>query len=760
MKFLQKILLIVVCYAFAGNVCVEGMAAVNGIVTVLPAPPVPPLALPAPGTPILDFNTIATVAVLGPLPIAATVVPESLQPKLYANPVVGAPDRRCVYFTVINNAPGAPGPAAFINAIANVPTPANEHNIYFPEDGSQPTTPEAVQYSCANIDNRENSPITEWYMKMFGVIPINPVHPNVFVQDGWNNAAPPIAQPIITCGFLGDLASDLHKIGELTIPNTPQLGNVQLANILNVAAMHTENKVAVDQLIIALENPAFNASVIIGTATAVINGIHAAIIASPSGTAHATNATTYAHNIANQIGIAVSNALQATVGGPAQAAANGAAIVTNHRNDATGKMAQYAGATAQDVFAINDLVAHATGAIGVVGPNALLNSDAVLDAAIQCSHAVIHAINVAVPAHGAGHQAARRAVNIAKDVEKAIKSTVKVLKESKQKLRLLSQKMGKNDKTIGVFVNEMEAFFKKNFRKIASTSVGRTLLCRILIEIRRHVANNVGILGNDATIQLVAPHATPADTQIRNSFRQIKIELGDGSSVSSVSSEGDKKIHLENSPTKFHCVVGERSGVDIRGNYDSIVRFEDKRDVSLFHEICHWYRSLRDPLRKRNEKNGQVNIRRFNGTATAPDLITNVVIEVVPIGSNNIGEYYYSGLGWDNMKESEKKWGKGSRANYEEMRNILGVPVPQVAGSPNFIHGDDLSENLYRMCIGAPLRFGHTGHSSYYEDSRVIDKVVKSCTLQKSHYNCTVKAAGDVDFVYGDGTKGLGSSEF
>jgi hypothetical protein len=282
----------------------------------------------------------------------------------------------------------------------------------------------------------------------------------------------------------------------------------------------------------------------------------------------------------------------------------------------------------------------------------------------------------------------------------------------------------------------MEAFFRKNFRKIASTSVGRTLLYRILIEIRRHVdaANNIGCLGNDATITLVMP----ADTQIRNSFRQIKIELGDGSSISSVRSEGDKKIHLENSPTKFHCVIGERSGVDIRGNYDSIVRFEDKRDVSLFHEMCHWYRSLRDPLRKRNEKNYQVNIRRFNGAATAPDLTTIVVRDVVPIESSSIGEYYYSGLGWDNMKESEKKWGKDSRANYEEIRNILGVPVPQEGGSSVVIHGDDLSENLYRMCVGAPLRFGHTGHSPYYEDSRVIDKVVKSCTLQKAHSNCIV----------------------
>lgn len=47
---------------------------------------------------------------------------------------------------------------------------ANDADIYFPVDGRQPTTPEAVAWSCANVDvdNREDSPITKWYMRMFG----------------------------------------------------------------------------------------------------------------------------------------------------------------------------------------------------------------------------------------------------------------------------------------------------------------------------------------------------------------------------------------------------------------------------------------------------------------------------------------------------------------------------------------------------------------------------------------------------------------
>lgn len=40
--------------------------------------------------------------------------------------------------------------------------------IYFPIDGHQPTTERAAHWSQANTDNDPNSPITKWYMRMFG----------------------------------------------------------------------------------------------------------------------------------------------------------------------------------------------------------------------------------------------------------------------------------------------------------------------------------------------------------------------------------------------------------------------------------------------------------------------------------------------------------------------------------------------------------------------------------------------------------------
>lgn len=54
-----------------------------------------------------------------------------------------------------------------------VKVPATRADIYFPVDGRQPTTQKAAEWSCANIDNTLTSPITEWYMQMFGLLPID-----------------------------------------------------------------------------------------------------------------------------------------------------------------------------------------------------------------------------------------------------------------------------------------------------------------------------------------------------------------------------------------------------------------------------------------------------------------------------------------------------------------------------------------------------------------------------------------------------------
>ena len=184
------------CIAIFG-VCyckIHGMLAGNG-----PFPNFPAVIAEAP---VVDFNTIFGD---GNPVIPNPVIPEAFQPKRYDNPIAGAPNRRCVYFTVINNGPD-PAQANFQIAQIGDPNPANEHNIYFPADGSQPTTPDAVKYSCANV---EDEAITEWYMKMFGVIPINQVAINEAIAV--NNLPPP---PVVVCAGWRD--------GHLHIAQYPQ----------------------------------------------------------------------------------------------------------------------------------------------------------------------------------------------------------------------------------------------------------------------------------------------------------------------------------------------------------------------------------------------------------------------------------------------------------------------------------------------------------------------------------------------------------
>lgn len=575
MNFLRKILLIAVVAVFADNA--EGMTSVNGIITALPQI-IAQMHTPAHNQEQLDFNSIAN---------NGSNIPSSYQPKIYRNPTIGAPNTACVYFTITNNGnPNNPN-NPFQNAAVVNPAPANECNIYFPMDGRQPTTPEAVSWSCANIDNRPNSPITEWYMQMFGVIPFqdtgNPA--NDYIKAGWDNAVPnPNAQRIINYNFMCELDDNLKRLHNAytalgVLPALPQLSGVALS-ALNVPHITIQNKGNLLLFVNALEN-----------------------------------------SIAS-------------------------AIATN------------------PVFKNNQF-------------------------------------------------------------------QIKSLK----KLRLLLKQMS-SDETVGEFVDKLKSEFKKNFRKIASTPVGRTLLYRILIEIRRHnMGNNVGVLENNPSITIpIAQLLT-----IRNSLRKLSIDFGNF-----VCNYSNRTIYIENSFSHTYYVVSNFSGIGPNGKYDGIVRHDAPVDVALFHEMSHWYHALRNIQRLSDEQNFAPPYKNFNSGASAARL----------------GAYYWNLGGWANMNISQSKWGK---PDYEEIRNILGVPVFAAGINPvhDTINGDDLSENLYRMCIRLPLRIGHVNNGfSFYEDSRVIDRVIVSCTSQKAYYNCVPRATGNLDFAYGDARKGLGSGEF
>ena len=139
MNFWRKILLVAIIFVFAWNA--KGMQH-----------QALPLAAPVVGANILDFDTIANVG---------DNIPAMFQPKIYEPAgynAAGPNNLRYVYFTVFN--PGEVEDGNFIHAVRRNPNQADK-NIFFPMDGHQPTTPEAVSWSCANIDNREDSPVTK-----------------------------------------------------------------------------------------------------------------------------------------------------------------------------------------------------------------------------------------------------------------------------------------------------------------------------------------------------------------------------------------------------------------------------------------------------------------------------------------------------------------------------------------------------------------------------------------------------------------------
>jgi hypothetical protein len=70
--------------------------------------------------------------------------------------------------------------------------------------------------------------------------------------------------------------------------------------------------------------------------------------------------------------------------------------------------------------------------------------------------------------------------------------------------------------------------------------------------------------------------------------------------------------------------------------------------------------------------------------------------------------------------------------NFEKIRNLLGIPEGRLDEQPvySYINGDDLSENLYRHCIGQPLGFCLDWPSEYsydfFEDMKVVNRCIES----------------------------------
>jgi hypothetical protein len=241
------------------------------------------------------------------------------------------------------------------------------------------------------------------------------------------------------------------------------------------------------------------------------------------------------------------------------------------------------------------------------------------------------------------------------------------------------------------------------FREIAANPVGRVLLYRLIIEIRRQDATNEGCVEDGIEI-------TPDMSNFRRWIRKISIRhevnkfefepiMGNGGSV------------IRFDPAKiaeFACL--RINAVAAPPTIDT-VELQVGQDVALFHEMLHWFQFLRHPKRFTEE-----DIEECDST-----------------------KYMYLGRCYYGDMSEYFTWGG---LDHQEMRTILGAPnyntaaevglfhanalLPADPGSgiavgtrflPSnclFYNGDDLSENAYRMAKHAAanpvrMRFGHGG---------------------------------------------------
>lgn len=235
----------------------------------------------------------------------------------------------------------------------------------------------------------------------------------------------------------------------------------------------------------------------------------------------------------------------------------------------------------------------------------------------------------------------------------------------------------------------LKNLFIKELKKIASTSVGRVLLYRILIEVRRHIQDsNIGTCGND--IVLIA------NSSFRERNRSIEIDKGQSQYV-----KGSGRIKFDVTNIR-NAVIGRRKNL-----YSYIATDPTLNDVNIFHEMIHWFHYLRNPGRQTLEEK------------VSSDELCQIS------ESDGVYQCYWGMLDDGTSRErlnSMTPWRADDACQQvllEEIRTMLGMPK-----NASYIEGDDLSENLYRACTHQPLCFGHES-LPFYEDNRVINKVLQ-----------------------------------
>ena len=252
---------------------------------------------------------------------------------------------------------------------------------------------------------------------------------------------------------------------------------------------------------------------------------------------------------------------------------------------------------------------------------------------------------------------------------------------------------------------DFEKQFWETFRVIASDPVGRVLLYRILIEIRRQKESS-GICEEIVT-------AEGNILKNRNKCRSIKIKEASDEGFSF--SRGNRTIEFDYKDRKIDTLKFENNLSYPYIIYTTNDPVDDSLDIGLFHEIIHWFHYLRHPKRFIYSDYAKPEVykylmRSFYGDQSELCTWGNIDDEEIRtiLGSPNYNDPLT--LKFINSEAFLKE--KVSTAiDYIEVSGGKFIPKDDI-----FLNGDDLSENVYRLCraqkgnVAYKMRYSHGGN--------------------------------------------------
>jgi hypothetical protein len=271
-----------------------------------------------------------------------------------------------------------------------------------------------------------------------------------------------------------------------------------------------------------------------------------------------------------------------------------------------------------------------------------------------------------------------------------------------------------------------QQLFIQNFRKIASNPVGRVLLYRILIEIRRRAVDGNGTCENNNNLELFQ-HLGVNFTQLaavnpnffnkRNECRSLKV----------LWRQNDFSF-IRTGILNFNNIVINKQIISGQLRNTNTVLIKTQQSIltdDLFHELLHWYHYLREPYRFAMDLNirGTLGINQRIGATYYPwaNAIPNVL-------GNRLAAVAWYGKHVTSVHSVHS-------VLFEEIRTILGSHI----GINSYLEGDDLSENVFMLCrellqnLPLQIRFGHKNFT-YVENIVSAQQALLSASLALNNY--------------------------